>query len=664
MRLSEVPPPPPPQVRLALGVTGHRAGHPVFAANEGEIAATLSAIFDLIETARATTPSAVTIGPFAPTRLHTLLADGTDRMACRIGLGHDFELVAPLPFGRRLNRAINSLTDDPADARRLLAGEDSLDETTQAHAAQIRELTDRSMVFALADADEALVSLYLAKLDNPQDHAAASMFAAETSRRVALAGRTLIEQSDLVIAVWDGRTTAHVGGTGHTIAVALEFGSPVVWIDPARPAEWRVLLAPEALATISLPSDRTGREATLATLVQAALDPGSDPAQPGFSALKSERWRDRSNPLTHAYRRIEALFGGDTWRSRFRRLRQRYERPEDVTAEKCAPFLAEIAALPGVDHALVERVGDEVMRRYAWTDGISARLSDAYRGGMTVNFFLSSLSIVGGISYLPFVGADQKWLFALAELLMLSGVLLITIFGQRLNLHTRWFETRRVAEYFRHAPLLLMLGVARPAGRWPHGADASWPEFYARQVLRQVGLPRMAMTQDYLRGVLNGPLVDHVRSQRDYHFDKARRLATVHRKLDNLSQGLFQLAVVTVTAYLVLRAFEHAHVIPAPLFEGMSKYFTVLGVLFPTFGAGVAGIRYFGDFERFGEISEVTAEKLDGISRRIDILATAPAGALGYGDVAELVHATDDVVVAEIESWQAVFGGKQIAVPV
>jgi hypothetical protein len=221
-----------------------------------------------------------------------------------------------------------------------------------------------------------------------------------------------------------------------------------------------------------------------------------------------------------------------------------------------------------------------------------------------------------------------------------------------------------VAEYFRHAPLMMILGAARPAGRWPHGADASWPEFYARQVLRDVGLPHMAITQDYLRGVLTGPLNEHVCSQRDYHFGKARRLSTVHHKLDGLSESLFQLAVLTVTAYLVMRGFEAGGMIKVSIVEYLSKYFTVLGVMFPTFGAGIAGVRYFGDFERFGEISEVTAEKLDHISRRIDILASAPAGAIGYGDVAELAHATDDVVVAEIESWQAVFGGKQIAVPV
>lgn len=656
--------PPPPQVRLSLGVTGHRAGHQSFADNEAQIAAVLESVLELIDQAVRSAPGAAAFAPLAPTRVHTLLADGTDRMAARLTLTRGYELAAPLPFGRRLNKAINSLTTDPAEARRLLAGDDALEGHTQAHAQAIRELTDRSRVFGLAEQDERIASLFLAKLDAPDDLAAAQLFNAESSRRVALAGRILIEQSDLVIGVWDGVTTAHVGGTGHTLATALELGAPVLWIDPAAPTDWRLLHAPEALASIRCQANGDEREAALTAAIHAALDPGTDPENPGFTALEHESWRPHSSPLAHGYRRVEALFGGGGLAQRFASLKQRYEEPDAFAQGSGAAFLASVRYLPDADATMADGIANEVMRRFAWADGVSAHLSDAYRGGMTINFLLSSLSIVGGIAYLPFVGPEQKWIFALFELLLLCGVLAITALGQRYAWHKRWFETRRVAEYLRHSPLLLVLGAARPAGRWPHGADASWPEFYARQILRSLGLPRMAITGDYLHGVLTGPLAEHVRSQRDYHFAKAQRLATVHRGLDHLSERLFQCAVATVTLYLNLRAIEMAHLMPDVVVGNLSKVFTVLAVMFPTFGAGVAGIRYFGDFERFGEISEVTAEKLDAIHRRITLLAEASPGELSYGQVAELAHATDDVVVAEIESWQAVFGGKLIAVPV
>lgn len=96
----------------------------------------------------------------------------------------------------------------------------------------------------------------------------------------------------------------------------------------------------------------------------------------------------------------------------------------------------------------------------------------------------------------------------------------------------------------------------------------------------------------------------------------------------------------------------------------MSKFFTFLGVALPALGGAFAGIRYFGDFERFAAISEVTAEKLEAVEQRIISLGKVADGQIRYAQVAELAHALDDIVVAEIENWQSVFAGKQIAVPV
>ena len=236
--------------------------------------------------------------------------------------------------------------------------------------------------------------------------------------------------------------------------------------------------------------------------------------------------------------------------------------------------------------------------------------------------------------------------------------------GGRSRWHKRWFETRRVAEYFRHAPILLLLGVARPPGRWPKGTDTSWPEYYARHGLRAPGLPRVTVTIAYLRHALGGMLDEHVVRQRDYHLGKAQRLTTVHQRLDRLSKRLFQLAVLSVSTYLLMVAAAAAGIIPQQWPDDASKVFTYCGVMFPTLGASIAGIRYFGDFERFAAISDVTAEKLDNVHRRIRHLLEAPDERLDYAAVSELAHTIDDIVVAEIENWQAVFGGKHITVPV
>ena len=584
-------------------------------------------------------------------------------MAASLALARGWELVAPLPFGEPLNEAINSLPHTEADARALIEGAEPDDPQTAAQAAAIRLLADRARLFELADRDAEIADLYLGKMANPQDFAKAQLFAAETSVRVALAGRILIEQSDIIIGVWDGSTTAHVGGTGHTIAAALEMGAPVIWINPACPGAWRVLRAPEALANLAVArAEEEG--AAVAALVRDALHPAEDADHPGVAALDRERWHPASPRLSHAYRRVEALFGGPTSPSGLRSMRQVYEHPETVGSGSGAAILTSVSDLTSPDSAFSGKIETGVLQRFAWADGVSTWLSDAYRGGMVVNFILSSLAIVGGLAYLPISTPHQKWVFALFELLLLLAILFITWRGRKKRWHGRWFETRRAAEYLRHAPLLLILGAARAPGRWPKGTETSWPEFYVRHALREVGLPQARVSSRFLRDVLTGLLDRHVTAQRDYHFSKAARLTHVHHALDRWSIILFQLAVVSVTLYLALRGAAALGVVDAEPVEHVSKIFTMLGVMFPTFGAGISGIRYFGDFERFAAISEITAEKLDLVHNRIALLARAPDAEIHYGRVAALAHETDDIVFAEIENWQAVFGGKQITVPV
>ncbi len=666
--MNEIAAPPPPNIRLSVGVTGHRSVHPLYAANAEQIEQTIADIFDSIDRAIADAESPIEGIEIAPTRLHTLLVDGTDQVAANLALTRNWELISPLPFGEKMNIAINALPDNAEDARALLAGQRPTGKSIQKRAESIDQVAKQARLFELADQDDAIGELYLAMLDAPDDFEKNQAFAIESAQRARLAGRILIEQSDILVAIWDGASTANIGGAGHTVATALDLGAPVIWVNPADAANWRILHAPESLALPQKGPAEQHRNSRLTTLVRDVVCPegvmqsAQEGDGQGLATLSNEQWRERSSRLVHAYRRIEALFSGE--KSRFRSLLQIYEKPDDVAQGSGAELSEAISSLPGADPALTEKITGYALKSFAWADGISARLSDHYRAGMIVNFLLSALAIVGGILYLPLVPAEQKWGFALFEFLLLVAIVIITYRGQKYRWHERWFETRRVAEYFRHSPLLLILGVARSPGRWPRGTDTSWPEWYVRQALRDIGLPRAKVTTEYLRSALETLDKCHVTPQRDYHFAKARRLKNVHHNLDRFSEFLFKLALISVATYLALKMGSSLHILDDGFVGKLSKTFTVLGVLFPTFGAAIAGIRYFGDFERFAAISEITAEKLDAIRSRILLLLTAPNDALDYGTVAELVHATDDVVVAEIENWQAVFGGKHITVPV
>ena len=622
------------------------------------VAAQLEALFSAI--AAQVELEAATLVEVGPVRLHTLLADGVDQIAAASATARGWELVVPLPFGQVLNLAINAHPPSLEDAEALLRGMPPADPDCAANAAAIAQWYGQARLFELADHDELLAEQMRLVLAHPHDKALASQFSANTSANASIAGRVMVEQSDFLIAVWDGGSSTLAGGTGHTIATALDRGCPVVRIDPSAPEAWHILHAPESLAAMAPSEDR---DVALAELVRSALRPGEGGAlRAGAEALAAEQWHPRSSRMWTAYRRIEALFGGDP--RPFRSLISTYEAPEAVASGSGALVLAELRALPAGDPDLPRRVEHEIMRPAAWADAISARLSDAYRVGMTTSFVLSALAITCGISYEPFASIDRKWMFSTGEFLLLAAILVITWRGSKERWHKRWFETRRVAEYLRHGPIPLALGVARPPARWPRGNDTGWPEYYARHALRAIGLPQVKVTKDYLRAAA-GPLLDgHVTAQRDYHRGKARRLRTVHHRLDRLSGRLFQLAILSVSTYLLTAEASALGLVGKDMVHDVGKYASYLGVIFPTFGAALAGIRYFGDFERFSAISEVTAAKLDAVHQRLMLLLSAPDHALSYAQVSELAHAADEIVVSEIENWQAVFGGKHITVPV
>lgn len=662
--------PPPPHVRICVGVTGHRSNNIAFAENRDAIDSVLETIFATIDGAVASSPLPFEGSCRARSRLHSMLADGTDQLAVDKAKKHGWEIVAPLPFGLPLLATIAAEPISPAEADAALAyARQSMEGGGSGEAALSAKLADvidpliavalGATRFELAERDERATGLLKQAVCG--DAEALASFTAEASYRYALASRIIVEQSDILISVWDGTSRTQFGGTGHTTSVALEAGLPVILVPAQAPHNWRILHTLEAISSDRNALKEEEEPGRLTDLVARIVSPSQSSVDKGLAGFLRERWRWRSNTLWNGYRRVESLFGAVDGKSAFRSLVQQYELPSATASGTWGSLFEHARSQSGVDNAFLARLEQSVAHRFAWADGLATHLSDAYRGGMVLNFLLSAFAITAGLAYLPLASSHEKWIFALVELVTLCIILIVTAAGRRLRWHARWFEGRRVAEYLRHGPVLLLLGVSRSAGRWPRGVTTSWPEWYARQSLREVGLPHLVVTQTCLRHALANILRPHVVSQRDYHFEKARRLATVHHNLDGVSARLFQFALLVVATYVGLALVPGAsHLLGSKSYS----HFTFWGVILPMLGATVAGIRYFGDFERFAGISEVAAEKLEAAATRIDQLLGGGEDDVDYEAVSRIAHAVDDCVVDEIESWQSVFRGKEITIPV
>ncbi|WAT17010.1 hypothetical protein OZN62_08650 [Aurantiacibacter sp. MUD11] len=634
--------------QLSLAVTGHRRNNAQLKANLPAVEKALISLFEQID-ARLDAAR----DDLGPVILHNLMADGIDQITSEAALARGWELAIPLPFGRALNAAINLHPASPDEAKALLNGEAVRDQDLAGRSAHLDQLLAQARVFELADRDEDIAELYLSMLQHPDDVERRSAFETQSNDQVALAGRVMIERADLLLAVWDGKISNLRGGTGHTVRTALNMGTPVLLIDPSQPEVWSILSRPE---------DMFGGRLHDLEQLHGIIDTAVGLTSPDMvSKIDREQWHLRSSRLWALYRGIERAFGSDARDGT--RLVTKYERPDEIAEGSAAGLVQAAKRLPNVDQRQLSGILGGVIPQFAWADGISSWLSDAYRSGMCLNFILAAFAVIIGAAYLPLGLADHKWLFASAELLLLLMIVFITIIGKRHKWHARWFETRRVAEYLRHGPIMSLLGISRPAGRWPRSEGSAWPEHYSKHSLRAVGLPHLALDRDYLRTALSGLLQPHVEQQRSYHSAKASRLLNVNRRLDKIAEGLFILAILSVSLYLALKAGAALGLLPYAWPTAISMTLTFCGIAFPTLGASIAGIRFFADFERFAAISQATAGKLEQVDERIGLLLGGADHAISFATVSELAHAVDQIVIEELENWQAVFSGKHISLP-
>jgi hypothetical protein len=185
----------PPSLSLRVGLTGHRA---VSGQGLASVVAAADLAFAAMRSEMASLSEVATGAKILPElKCFTGLAAGADLGLARAALARGFRLVGVLAFARE---------------------EFERDFTDEAELREFRRLLSQaSSVVELKGARSHEVDAYVA------------------------VGDYLIAQSDIVVAVWDGRQARGPGGTGDVVAGALRAGKSVFAISPADPQNPRWL---------------------------------------------------------------------------------------------------------------------------------------------------------------------------------------------------------------------------------------------------------------------------------------------------------------------------------------------------------------------------------------------------------------------------------------
>ncbi|TSA32678.1 MAG: hypothetical protein D4R64_15595 [Porphyromonadaceae bacterium] len=283
----------------------------------------------------------------------------------------------------------------------------------------------------------------------------------QESQSYKAGGKMVLNQSDLLLFVWDGISQVAVGGTEDMLREALRLHIPVVWIDARAPHGWMVL--DEAHQLPAPDSDgrqvpvKSGDSATLAEIIAGIL---ALPAS-GGSINKAEK---------SAKQRLSDFY------------KERYPRRNTAFLWKLFCFLLGKGKLgsifllfkPGGQAVTTQQIqGFEnkdpdisrvVQSNFSYFDRLSGYYGDFYRSGYILTFLLAALAV--GLALFPLVAgwltyeneAGESIMVAI-ELITLLGILFLVFRSRSKRWHSRWLDYRLAAEWIRQLRLLAPLGM-------------------------------------------------------------------------------------------------------------------------------------------------------------------------------------------------------------
>lgn len=591
----------PPKARLVLrvGITGHRPnklgepGTATYKAVERSVRDALLAIKTSLHRIAGTEALKDVYAKKDPLlRIISALAEGADRMAADEAVAPCSELQVILPFA---------------------SDEYERDFKTNASKDEFRAL--------MARANGAVMTL-----DGTR---------AAENRSYRAAGRMMLRQSDVVIAVWDGEPAESDAGTGAIAAAALSARIPVLWINPSLPD-----LGARRLTHIKDPvrdpapkaEDLTAKDVDvlLARLLfppqVAGHDSGQGKAGREWHAYLKRTW-PRWPLLGWAYGLWASLWAW-TWLGLGISLPTRAER-EDVPWPGPADGLRDEAALRSLEVAKKnnKHLYDYIKTQYLWADQLANYCARQFRGAYVLAFCLAPWAIVAAVLHL-----------SKAKLVIVAVIVGVVVAAAWHRLHARWLACRGLAEQLRQLRILAPLGRA-PAQDTGPDSERSWADWHFRAVVREVGLVSANLDEGLRKALAEHVVQELVKDQINYHEvtkERARRIAHTLHWFHYLLFGLTFLVVVLQVPYS----------------------FCVFGIdgagwaiVFSAFGGASIGLANQGEFERIAHSSKAMEEQLRDTLRDFQDLPDVPS-VTELGDRAERTAA---LMLKDVLGWRALF---------
>ncbi len=613
--------PPKPVLSLTLGVVGHRPNRPppddpnesVSPFDADKVREAIDDVLARIQRdmERLRNASAEWFAKEPPLiAMISPLAEGADRIAAQAALDRGAYFDAILPFAQECYET--TFENDPSR----------------------QEFVE---LLAKARATLVLPGVWRAGVDG----GSAGQFAADKSYE--LCGLTVLAQSDILLAVWDGKPGRRLGGTAGLVDEAARQCVPIIVIDPAgrtKPVvrwhgDWRFPVPAqhaEDLPTLSVEEDLPG---ILKTLVRPPEDEQEIDGLRMYleSPVERRSWH-------FGWKLLLRSFG----------VGRPVPQPKDGLRYKPAPEAPRLPPEPASNQGVDARLRAACDA----ADKVAVYFAHAFRSAFVFNFLLGALAAICVAASMPLNREWRTWSVSL-ELLFVGGLVTLVWIARKNQWRRRWLEAREVAERLRVAMPFWMAGI------WPHSLSAyqpAWTGWYAQAILREQpvffgDLPgRLPQAKALLRSVVD--------DQYNYH-------SRNFEEMERLNRGLEFFGILFVVGSLANAVVHLFHAVFRPFIHPLVQYLPFLhsddlellcaamAIVLPAFAAACYGIRLLGDLEDTAHRSARSRDMLDAMRKLLDS---------ERGDFLLLrtrARQTASVMLSEVENWRVAVGSRDLS---
>jgi hypothetical protein len=621
-----------PRIAFRLGITGTR-NLPEDA--RARLRTQLEDLFDTIaDAAEAAKSEAMIYDTSLPLllRLITPLAEGADRFVAEVAQKKGWQIEVVLPFA-----AETYCEDFAIPATPGITAEACIDE-----------------FYHLRDAATQVTTL---DGDGSSDH---------RDRSYEAAGRMVVRNCDLLIAIWDGETG--VGRRGGTAEI-IRFGPPIWWLHPTEDRAPCVLLDTPDLRRRAAPPGAASCDDWLAAYLKGLFTPPAPhPAQAhGLLDGVAQRWRklQQQKPfdglrtlLGQAPPKTGGLAG---WFAGLHgwmlgRFRNGWDSDARLSATLGAGAAGAKPAWLRSSPSFPAQEGppaDYWRGAYAAPDAYSNAYAGRYRSGYLVVSILIVLALAFAILGLTFKGT--KLPATVLELGALGLLLYVVLRNTLHHWHQRWLLYRLVAELCRKQEHLAALGWSLPLYRVDSAAAAAgaregWVGWYFNALSRAAPLISGIIDQPRLEGIRHALRDGLLMSQVHYHGRNQPRSALAAERLGRAGEWLFLVTLGVVVVKLVLLLAHGSDALTVPL--------GLLAALLPVISAGFFVLRAYAELNMVGDQSAAMLHELAKAAEALDSLElTKP---LASQELAADGYALASTMLSDVEGWARLFRVKVI----